>query len=178
MDHQPFEQWIFEDQKHSSQQSSLLQEHLNQCQDCTNLKNSWLNIEKELHQPVTMSPAAGFTNRFQARLELRRAEQYQKQIIKSLIMVGSGILITVAAILTWLLITYSTGEIIVRSVALFTDMVQLFFNLRSMMVKFLRNTPSFTPYLIWIMVSGWGTILASIWGLTVWKFSRQGMVQK
>ncbi len=166
MDHQPFEQWIFEDQKHSAQQSSLLQEHLDQCQDCSNLNQSWLGIEKELTRPVMMSPKAGFTNRFQTRLAIRQAEQHQKQVVKTLAMIGSGILITMAAILVWLLLSYSVGELIVKSVSVFSDMVELFFNLRSMMVNFLRYSPDFAPYLIWIMLIGWGTILASIWGLT------------
>lgn len=178
MDHQPFEQWIFEDQKNSAQQSSLLLDHLEQCQDCSNLNQSWLSIENELTRPVMLAPAAGFSSRFQARLAIRKAEQYQKQVIKTLALVGSGILLTMAAILTWLLLAYSTGEIIVKGVSVFTDIVQLFFNLRSMMVNLVRYSPDFTPYLIWIMLSGWGTILASLWGLTIWKLSRQGMVQK
>jgi hypothetical protein len=178
MDHQPFEQWIFDETKQSAQQKSLLQDHLGQCQECSNLNQSWLDIEKELSHPVIVSPAAGFTNRFQARLAIRLAEQQQKQVIKILALVGSGILLTMAAILTWLLLSYSIGEIIVRSVSIFSDLIQLFFNLRSMMVNLLRYTPKFTPYLIGIMLLGWGTIMASIWGLTIWKLSRQGMVQK
>ena len=178
MDHQPFEQWIFEDQKHSAQQSSLLREHLDQCQECSDLSQSWLAIEKELTRPVMMSPMAGFTNRFQTRLAIRQAEQYQKQVVKTLAIIGSGILITMAAILAWLLLSFSIGELIVKGVSIFSDMVELFFNLRSMMVNFLRYSPGFAPYLIWVMLIGWGTILASIWGLTVWKLSRQGMVQK
>ena len=136
MDHQPFEQWIFEDQKQSAQQASLLKEHLEQCQECSNLNQSWLGVEKELTRPVMLSPGAGFTKRFQARLAIRKAEQYQKQVVKTLAMIGSGILITMAAILAWLLLSYSAGELIVKGVSVFSEMVELFFNLRSMMVKF------------------------------------------
>ncbi len=178
MDHQPFEQWIFDDNLHSPQQNTLLQEHLEECNDCMKLDRAWADIEKELLKPVMLSPSAGFLNRFQSRLAERQVVQHQQQAIKTLVIIGTGILITMAAIVTWLFLSHSIGEVIVKSVSLFSDTVQIFFNFRSMMVQFLRHTPTFTPYLIWIMIAGWGTILASLWGMTVWKLSRQGMVQK
>ena len=125
-----------------------------------------------------MSPSPGFTNRFQSQLAERRLIQHQKQAIKTLSFIGTLILLTMAAIVTSLFLSHSIGEVVVKSVSLFSDIVQIFFNFRSMMVQFLRHSPTFTPYLVWIMVAGWGTILASLWGLTVWKLSRQRMVQK
>jgi hypothetical protein len=178
MDHQPFEQWIFDDNLHSGQQDKLLLEHLEQCNDCVKLDRAWAEIEKELQKPVMLAPSPGFSNRFQSRLAERLAEEHHKQAIKSLVVIGTGILITMAAFVTWLIFSHSIGDVIVQSVSLFSNIVQTFFNFRSMMVQFLRHTPAFTPYLIWIMIAGWGAILASLWGMTVWKLSRQGMVQK
>ena len=177
MDHQPFEQWIFEEKNKTDQQNRLLNEHLSKCPDCASLELGWQSVENQLRCTPMVSPAVGFSNRFQARLALRKQEQQQTQLMKILLGVGAAIFLTMGTMLLWLLITHSFGELIVNAVTIFTGFVQGFIRIRALGVQLFRIAPPFTPYLFWLVVAGWGIALASLWGITIWRITKQGAIQ-
>ncbi|PKO15394.1 MAG: hypothetical protein CVU39_10795 [Chloroflexi bacterium HGW-Chloroflexi-10] len=175
MGHQPFEEWILEDQYKTPQQSRLLGQHISECTECANLASAWQSVEKQLLSAPTVSPAPGFTSRFQAHLAFRKIEQQQTQVIKTLIVIGSAVFLTMGSIFTWMLLTHSVGDLIVNGVSFFTGILQGYINIRAMVIQFFRNAPPYAPYLFWLIVAGWGIVLTSMWGVTIWRISRQGV---
>jgi hypothetical protein len=98
MDHQPFEEWIFEQKERTKEESNKLNQHLLDCDQCTDLQSAWGQVETLLFQSPMVAPAPGFTQRFAARMELNKEVLHKKQAIKTLIGVGL-ILIIITLIL-------------------------------------------------------------------------------
>jgi predicted anti-sigma-YlaC factor YlaD len=71
MSHQPFEEWIFQDEVLSVEQRNMLQAHLDECSRCRQLNDSWEDIRSDLADPEMASPTPGF----EARWRVRKAEQ-------------------------------------------------------------------------------------------------------
>ncbi|MHB8133300.1 MAG: hypothetical protein ACYDH1_03655 [Anaerolineaceae bacterium] len=178
MDHQPFEDWILDESSINQEQKESLSEHLNQCTNCAQLSYSWKKVESELISARMISPNPGFVNRFQSNLIARKAEAYQAQSIKSLLIIGSSILFVMGSLITWLFLTKTPGEIIVKSVTMFTGVTEAYINLRYIVLNFFSSVPPYLPYVFLIFTIGWGLILLLIWGLTIWRFSRKGLEQK
>jgi predicted anti-sigma-YlaC factor YlaD len=68
MNHQPFREWIFSEEKLSAEQTKVLEEHLNSCESCSHLDNAWSEVESVFQQSPQLSPPAGFTARWQVHL--------------------------------------------------------------------------------------------------------------
>jgi hypothetical protein len=178
MGHQPFEEWIVDDYPISQEQSELLQTHLKQCPKCAQLSSSWTRAEAELIAAGMISPAPGFVNRFQSKLIAKKAEEFQMQSVKSLLIIGSTLLFVTGTLIAWLFATKSVGEIIVGGVSFLTGLTEAFFNLRFTVLHFFQNIPPYVLILVLILAIGWGMIMALVWGLTIWRFSRREVEQK
>ena len=87
MNHRPFEDWLLEDQSLTSQQQRDLQGHLRSCTSCTAIAESNL----ALHTTRWVSPAAGFTDRFNLRLAEWHRQQRSRQILGTLVLVFGGL---------------------------------------------------------------------------------------
>lgn len=87
MNHRPFEDWLLDDQPLTTDQNRELQSHLRICTSCSAIAES--NIA--LHTTHMVSSAAGFTDRFKARLARRRDEQRWRQILGTLVLVLGGL---------------------------------------------------------------------------------------
>lgn len=93
MNHRPFEDWLLDDQPLTPQQQRELQAHVRTCTLCAAIAESNL----ALHSARRVRPAAGFSERFQVRLEKRRREQRWRQVIGTIILVVGGL-----ALVAWL----------------------------------------------------------------------------
>ena len=87
MNYRPFEDWLLEDQSLTPEQKRELQSHLRTCEACTAIAES----NFALHSVRMVSPAAGFTERFQTRLAEQRKAARIRQIIGSLVLVVGGL---------------------------------------------------------------------------------------
>ena len=176
MGHQPFEDWILDNTKHTPQQEAILMGHLDECSSCNALHQSWKAVEAEMTASTMVAPLPGFTARWKTNLATEQAVEHQLQALKTFIGVGVAILITVGALFAWLVLTNSVSDVIVGGANVLTSITQAYFNLRGMVVQFLRHTPNVSPLLVWGLLAGWGVVLSSMWGLTIWRVSRQGVV--
>lgn len=84
MNHRLYEDWLFahldpSGDELSAQQVRELQAHLKDCASCQRLASSWRQVDAHLRRPVMAEPAAGFTLRFQARLEAEKARLHRRQ---------------------------------------------------------------------------------------------------
>jgi hypothetical protein len=87
MNHRPFEDWLLEDQPLTPEQKRELQSHLRTCEACAAIAESNL----ALHSVRMVSPAVGFTERFQKRLAEQRKAARIRQIIGALVLVIGGL---------------------------------------------------------------------------------------
>lgn len=178
MDHQPFEEWIFEQKERTNESSIKLNQHLLECDQCTKMQSAWDQVETLLFQTPMVAPASGFTQRFATRMEMNKEVLLKKQAIKTLIGVGMILIIITLILGAIFFLSYTTGELIVGAVSTFTGFVQAFINLRAMVFQFFNNLPPIAIIFGWIMLIVWGIILTPLWGFTVWKVSKQGVLIK
>ena len=88
MDHRPYEDWLLNDERLTTEQDRDLRVHLRNCPECGALARANLALRSA---PVT-APAAGFAFRFQTRLQAERKIQRRRSIIglSLLSVVGMG----------------------------------------------------------------------------------------
>jgi len=80
MNHQPFEDWLLSDEPIDQEQEANLRQHLNDCPQCTTLSQALQSVEQEMARTPQVSPASGFTERWQARLAAKLAQQQRRLV--------------------------------------------------------------------------------------------------
>ncbi|MBW6473545.1 MAG: hypothetical protein K0B14_10500 [Anaerolineaceae bacterium] len=178
MDHQPFEEWIFEQKERTKEDSIKLNQHLLDCEQCTELQSAWGQVETLMFQTPMVAPAPGFTRRFAARMEMNKEILHKKQAIKTLMGIGLILIIIMLILGAIFFLSYTTGELIVGAVSTFTGFIQAFINLRAMVFQFFHYLSPIAILFGWILLIVWGIILTPLWGFTVWKVSKQGVIRK
>ena len=175
MDHQPFEEWIFEQKERTMEENTKLNQHLLECDQCEDLQSAWGQVETILLQTHMAAPVPGFSQRFAARMVMNKERTQKNQAIKTLIGIGLVSLLITLILSVIFFLTYSTGEIIVGAVSTFTGLVQAFIRLRVMVVQFIQSIPTIVILFGWLLLFIWGLILTPLWGITVWKVSKKGV---
>ena len=79
MSHQPFEDWILDDEALRGEQQQALDAHRAVCASCTRLGTARTAVERGLRQAEMEAPAAGFTARFSQRLARDRVQAGRRQ---------------------------------------------------------------------------------------------------
>jgi len=87
MNHQPFEDWLLDDESLTIQQQRELDLHLRSCTSCAAIAASNL----ALHTRQLASPRPGFTERFQPRLVAWQKRQQRQQAIGTIVLVAAGL---------------------------------------------------------------------------------------
>ncbi|MDD2694750.1 MAG: zf-HC2 domain-containing protein, partial [Anaerolineales bacterium] len=67
MNHRPFEDWIFSEEPLSPVERADLEAHLQACAACQKLSTNWQEVSGALHTAPMLSPAPGFSSRWQER---------------------------------------------------------------------------------------------------------------
>ncbi len=95
MNHQPFEDWIFEEDLSDSQQVGLKQ-HLATCEDCRSLQKALKGVEWTFNNVVEVQPRPGFSLRWERYAE-KKVNQEQNMaawiVLSALVMVASSIVL-------------------------------------------------------------------------------------
>ncbi len=169
MNHRPFEDWLLDDQPLTPQQERDLQAHMRGCTSCAAIAESNL----ALHAVRPMSPAAGFTERFQVRLAKRRRELQTRQVIGTLILVFGGL-----GLVYWLASPVIAEALRSPATLITAGIGYLVFILTSLQVLteataiLLRVVPGF------ISPAGWVGLIVTAAGLgLVWAFSIQRLTR-
>lgn len=100
MNHQIYLDWLFEDaQDLSAQQTLSLREHLEVCEQCRALSESFQSLESVLSTAEAAAPEAGFAHRWQTRLESSQQHLYRRQIMTALGLVAAGLVLLIGLML-------------------------------------------------------------------------------
>jgi hypothetical protein len=79
MNHQPFRDWLLSEDALSAEQAQSLQNHLSECESCSQITSAWKEVEKAIHAAPQAEPKPGFVNRWQAQLAMHEAHQQKRQ---------------------------------------------------------------------------------------------------
>lgn len=169
MNHRPFEDWLLDDQPLTPEQERELQAHLRGCTLCAAIAESNL----ALHSTRLISPAEGFVERFQARLEERRREQRWRQIVGTIVLVLGGL-----GLLAWLIgpvvqeALRSPAQWITTVVGYFLFVLTSIQALREVGAILLRILPNFISPFGWFIISMLIGVLNFLWTVSIWRFAR------
>ena len=100
MNHRPFETWLLDNQPLTPEEKRGLQIHLQECVHCTALAE----VNLELRSVKMVSPAAGFTARFQQRLKVQRLREQRNRLVGVMILAFGGLGLT-----AWFVAPYVLG---------------------------------------------------------------------
>jgi len=93
MNHQPFEDWLLNDQPLTPIEKRDLDAHIRACKYCAAL----VEIGLELHSVRMVSPKPGFAGRFEKRLDAQPIADFRQMLYRLI-----GLLLGGAGLLFWL----------------------------------------------------------------------------
>ena len=172
MNHQPFEDWLLNDKLIDPKQKLDLDAHLRVCSYCSALAETG----RALHAVKVVSPSAGFTVRFQARLAARKVAERRRRLWGTVLFTFGGLVM-----LMWLAGPYiasffaspatSITSLIGWGVFLITTL-QAIAQAGSVI---LRVMPSFlSPFGLMVLASALAGI-GLLWTVSIWRFARGGV---
>ena len=169
MNHQPFEEWLLTEKLISPREKLDLDAHLRICSYCSAL----VETGKALRTVKRVSPAAGFSTRFQARLAMQKAADLRRKRWGTLLFTFGGLVM-----LMWLVGPYLASFFVAPATwiaAMVEWVVFLITTLQAVTQAgsvLLRMLPGFlSPFGLMVLVSAFAGI-GLLWSVSIWRFVR------
>ena len=169
MNHRPFEDWLLNDTPITPEQKRELDVHLRSCTHCAALVETGV----VLRSVKKVSPPAGFTMRFQARLAERKQAERRRRFWGAILFTLGGL-----ALLTWLtfpyLVTFFSAPATWIS-ALVQWGIFLITTLQAVAQAgsvLLNVIPGFLSPFAWMIVISAFAGISLLWSVSIWRFSR------
>jgi hypothetical protein len=169
MDHRPFEDWLLDNQTLDTEQERDLNAHLRTCTSCTAIAE----VNLALNSVNEVAPAAGFSDRFQARLAAKKLALRRRNVWGFMILTLSSLGILVLA--AWPILKdliLSPIDLLaswISSLASFWAAIQAITRTGAMLFKVV---PGFIPVYVWMAIlvaaGGWSLI----WVVSLIKFTK------
>jgi hypothetical protein len=160
MNHQPFEDWLLDDEPLTIQQELELQIHLRGCTACAAMADSNL----ALHSVRRLEPAPGFTDRFAARLAGWRKAQLRRQAFGTIVLVVASLASLYALVGPAILDAARSPVIWLRNIAVYVVALVTFLSVLGQVGSILlRNLPSLIPPAGWFAMLAAGGVLGALW---------------
>lgn len=170
--HQPFEDWVYSRETISPQEELSLQEHLQECKNCLSLVEALHEVEFCLKSEPVLSPAPGFTARWQTRLAEQNARRQKRQTVNFVLFTGVGgvALLALLVVFMWPIIRspYPFLLAIVYEITLIYSFLTTFTQAG---ITVLRTMFNVVPGVIWISAS-----IAMAGLIALWLFVFQRLV--
>ena len=171
MNHNPFEEWLFEDQL-TSEERTQLNVHLKECASCRALSAAGLETSRLLSNSAPVSPAAGFTDRWASFATAKEAAEQKKQVRLLFILLASFALLSVTSLF---LSSYFSDHFIM---AVLSNVIFKALHLIERTIIIIQSyrfvltvLPFRIPYLMWVVVMANAAFWMAFWSLSIWKFS-------
>ena len=169
MNHQPFETWLLEDKLISPEQRRELHSHLRTCAYCAAL----LETGKALSSVKMISPALGFTARFQARLAAHKVADRRRRFWGAVLFIAGGL-----AILMWVAGPYLASFLASPATwisALVEWGIYLITTLQAMAQAgsvLWHVVPGFVSPFAWMVLLSAFAGISLLWSVSIWRFVR------
>ena len=169
MNHQPFEEWLLNEKLISPKQKLDLDDHLRVCSYCSALAETG----KALHTVKRVSPAAGFSARFQVRLAAQRAAELRRRRWGTVLFTFGGLVMLIwitgpylasflsapatwiAALIEWAVFLITTFQAVAQAGSVLLQMLPGFLS----------------PFAFMVLVSAFAGI-GLLWSVSIWRFVR------
>ncbi|OGO35003.1 MAG: hypothetical protein A2W35_17615 [Chloroflexi bacterium RBG_16_57_11] len=163
MTHLPFQDWLFEDTLDVIQ-ADALHSHLETCVECRSLEGAFQQVEHSLRSTSQVAPAAGFTLRWQEKLEVERGRLHKHQIRLAFAfgLGGALILLGSLAILFWPLLDSLDAllwAVVYQLYLAFTVVHQV----GGILAALARALAPALPLLFWVLILGLLTQASVLW---------------
>jgi hypothetical protein len=169
MNHQPFEEWLLNEQIISPKQKLELDAHLRICSYCSALAETG----KALQAVKKISPAAGFSARFQTRLAMQKAADRQRKRWGTVLFTFGGLVM-----LMWLVGPYLDSFLaapatwitaLIEWIVFLITTVQALTQAGSVLLRILPDFLS--PFVLMVLASAFAGI-GLLWSVSIWRFVR------
>jgi hypothetical protein len=163
MNHLPFKEWLLSEEPLTQEQNQVFQEHLRGCVECQQAQASWSEVNNLFQRTTQMAPAAGFTNRWQNRLAVRRAKRQRLQL--GLALIGGVVLALVLILLvsTQLFPLFqSPTQFVLMCLAQLASLFVLFSSLQTYLTVFFKSFP-LIPILGLVLSVGFISLISVLW---------------
>jgi len=169
MNHQPFEDWLLNNTPISTEQKRELDLHLRVCSYCAVL----IQTDRVLHSMKMVSPANGFTERFQVRLAAQKAVNRRRKILGSILFLlfGLGLMVWIASpILATFLVSPASwiAALVEWGVFLLTTLQAS----AQAGVVILDVLQGFLPPFAWMIMISAVAGVGLLWSVSIWRFVR------
>lgn len=172
MNHQPFEDWLLDEKPINPRQKLELDAHLRVCGSCAALAETG----RALRSVKKVSPATGFTSRFQARLAAQRVADRRRRLWGAVLFTFGGLVMLmwitapylvsffaspadhITALIGWAVFLITTLQALLRAGSVMLDVVPDFLS----------------PFMWMVLVSAFAGI-SLLWSVSIWRFTRRGV---
>ena len=178
MSHLPFETWILDLETLSGEDRRVLQEHLESCAQCRNLRDRWQMVHHELRTRAMAAPAPGFAQRWQSGLAERRARSMRRQAWKAFLTFLGGAMVFLLAAAAYVLSYSSPADWLAALIRYCSFSLNLFDALVSLIYLWLNTTPLALNIALWMYVTITLCLLSLGWVFALWRTSIQGALNK
>ena len=176
MKHQPFDQWLLSEEPISKDDELLLRNHLEVCDQCSELENAWLDISNIIHEMPDVEPEPGFVNRWQTTLEADHSankamrQRWQSWIV--LVFIANGAALALFFVGLQLINTYgSVSDWILSWVYRVATVVLLASGLQNALLTLFRTVPQLIPTGWWFGITAILSISTIIWIISMSRLS-------
>jgi predicted anti-sigma-YlaC factor YlaD len=165
MNHSPYQDWLFDDEQPLSDVQMLqLHQHLRECAECRELSSALNQMEASLKQKPMAAPAAGFTQRWQARLLNDRAAAHRRQTRLTLGFILSGLATLLVGMLIFLWPWLTAHEAVFWAAAYQLYSVYLFLaSVGEFLTNLLKAMTQVIPLVGWVLAIGMVFELGVLW---------------
>jgi hypothetical protein len=169
MNHRPFEDWLLNEQPLTPEKKRELQVHLQDCVHCIALAE----VNLELRSVKMAAPAAGFTLRFQKRLEAQRVLERRNRLVGAAILAAGGL-----GMAAWYAAPYliqfigSPAEWIAAFVSFLLTLLSMAEAVGDLGSILFRVLPGFIPPFAWLVLISTFSGLGLLWAVSIWRFTR------
>jgi hypothetical protein len=168
MNHRPFEDWLLENEPLTPEQKQELKTHLKTCTTCIALTE----VDLALKSPRMVTPAAGFTDRFQARLAAEHKLRHKRQLwglglLGVLVLLALGI--TIFQLFS--VILSSPAQIFFTWISWWISLVTSVRTYASIGLVLIKTIAGIIPLPLWLGMAGASFLLILVWVASLWKLS-------
>jgi hypothetical protein len=169
MNHQPFEDWLLNEQPLTPEKKRELQVHLQDCAHCIALAE----VNLELRSVKMAAPAAGFNARFQKRLAAQRVLERRNRLVGVLILAAGGI-----GLAAWFLAPFviqflgSPAGWIAAAVNFLLTLLLMARAIGDIGSILFRVLPGFIPPFGWLVLASAISGAILLWVVSIWRLTR------
>lgn len=178
MSHQPYEDWILDINAMPESERRTFQAHLEGCPQCQTLQRKWQATHRELRARAMVSPAAGFTQRWQSGLAKRQAREARRQAIKTFFGFLGGAVLILLGLAIYVVSTSSPADWLAALIRYGFYSLNLADTLVTLASIWLRSTPLALNIALWIYLAITLCLLSLAWVFALWRTSILGVFNK